>query len=972
MNASHGFTLIRKQQIDELQTECRLYRHDRTGAELLSCVNADTNKVFGITFRTPPADSTGIAHILEHSVLCGSRKYPVKEPFVELLKGSLQTFLNAFTYPDKTCYPVASQNLQDFYNLIDVYLDAVFYPRITPLIFQQEGWHLEPGEVTDTLTMNGVVFNEMKGAYSSPDNLLHHYSQQSLFPDTVYSFDSGGDPRHIPDLTYEQFREFHHRYYHPSNARIFFYGDDKPDQRLALLNRCLQEFNPLQPHSDIPAQPHLTRPAQFNKAFPAASDGASADRGMVTVNWLLPPTTDIQASLALSTLEYALVGMPGSPLRKALLESELGSGLAGVGLESELRQMYFSTGLKGALPADASRIEALVCETLAGLAEGGLDQRTVEAALNSVEFRLRENNTGHFPRGLALMLRALTTWLYNGDPLAPLAFEQPLRALRTAVIQDPAFFSGLIRRHLVDNPHRTTVVLTPDPGLAAQQRTDEERRLADLRAAMTDERLRSVAAGCEELKRMQQTPDPPDALAAIPCLKLGDIERRNTLIPCEVSIRNGTRVLYHDLFTGGICYCDIGLDLHLLPQELLPYTKIFGRALLETGAGKEDFVSLSQRIGCATGGIVPGIFTAAAADAPRGCAWLMLRGKAVDARVPELLSIFTDILRQARLNSRERIKQIITEERVSLEHRLFPAGHQFVSRRLRAHFHEADWADEQMNGLDYVQFLRSLENKIDTDWAGVLTDLQTIRDRLVNAGAMVLNVTADRSAWQSLGPQIDRFLAGLPRAAARPVPWSPALFSENEGLTIPSQVNYVGKAINLYRHGYSYHGSIHVITHMLRTAWLWEQVRVRGGAYGAFSIFDRMSGTLVFASYRDPNLLKTVDTFDRAADWLARLRCDERELHQSIIGAIGDIDAYLLPDARGFVSLQRFLSAITDEDRQRMREQVLETSPDDLRACAEALHSLKEHGITKVLGDAGAIAAANAETPDRFAVQNIL
>ncbi|MBP1741621.1 MAG: PreP peptidase, partial [Deltaproteobacteria bacterium] len=405
MTLIHGFEQIDARNIPELKTRTYLYRHSKTGAQLLSFVNDDENKVFGINFRTPPSDSTGVAHILEHSVLCGSRKFPVKEPFVELLKSSLKTFLNAMTYPDKTCYPVASQNVKDFYHLIDVYLDAVFYPRLTPFVFQQEGWHYEIEECTGSLSYKGVVFSEMKGAYSSPDHLHAELSQRSLFPDTTYGFDSGGDPEVIPTLTFEQFKAFHEKYYHPSNARIFFYGDDDPEERLRIANDYLKDFEKREIDSTIPLQKPVSK--QRNMVHLFAGGGDPTPKGMLTLNWLLDEVISKELHVAFHMLDYILLGMPGSPLRKALIESKLGEDLAGGGLASDIRQMYFSTGLKGIDPATADRIESLILDVLSDLVRNGIDPDTIEAAQNTIEFALRENNTGNYPRGLVLMLRAL-------------------------------------------------------------------------------------------------------------------------------------------------------------------------------------------------------------------------------------------------------------------------------------------------------------------------------------------------------------------------------------------------------------------------------------------------------------------------------------------------------------------------------------------------------------------------------------
>ncbi|MEI7771992.1 MAG: insulinase family protein, partial [Chloroflexales bacterium] len=498
MTLTHGFTLVRDEHVAELHTRARIYRHAKTGAELLSLANDDENKCFGITFRTPPEDSTGVAHILEHSVLGGSRKYPVKDPFVELLKSSLKTFLNAFTYPDKTCYPVASTNLQDFYNLVDVYLDAVFFPRITPETLKQEGWHYELEQKGDPLIFKGVVFNEMKGAYSSPDATLGRYAQQSLFPNTTYGHSSGGDPRAIPDLSYAQFKAFHSTLYHPSNARIFFYGDDPEDERLRLLDAYLSQFELITPPSQIGIQAPFDAPRSFEHTYSADDDNGK--KGMVTLNWLIGVEPDIQRVLTLDLLSYILIGNAGAPLRRALIDSGLGEDLTGGGYNDGLLQHTFSVGLKGIDPADATEVEALILRTLGDLAEGGIDADTIAAALNTFEFSLRENNTGSFPRGLSLMLRALGTWLYDGDPLAPLRFEAPLAAIRAALGGGERLFEGLIRSALLENQHRTRVLLRPDLAQAEREAAEERARLAAVRAAMSDADLEAVIAETHALK----------------------------------------------------------------------------------------------------------------------------------------------------------------------------------------------------------------------------------------------------------------------------------------------------------------------------------------------------------------------------------------------------------------------------------------------------------------------------------------
>ena len=956
---SYGFELLRERYVDELKTEARLYRHIQTGAELLSMINDDENKVFGITFRTPPRDSTGVPHILEHSVLCGSRKYPVKEPFVEILKGSLQTFLNAFTYPDKTCYPVASQNIKDFYNLIDVYLDAVFYPRITPEIFQQEGWHHEMESPEGPLVYKGVVFNEMKGANSSPDRLLAEYSQQALFPDTTYGLDSGGDPAVIPDLTYEKFRNFHRTYYHPSNARIFFAGDDDPAERLRRIDEYLKDFTKAKIDSVVSLQPRFDTPRRVVRSF-AAGDDASG--GMMTVNWGLGETTNTVTNMALNVLGYILLGTPGSPLRKALIESGLGEDITGGGLEGELRQLFFSVGLKGITMGKEDAVEALILKTLEDLVTDGIDPEAVEAALNTIEFGLRENNTGSYPRGLVLMLRAMTTWLYDADPLALLSFESLLSEIKARVGSGKAFFEGLIREHFLENPHRATVVMTPDPEVEGRVDAAEKERLSAVRDAASPEELHQIFENSEHLKKIQETPDSPEALATIPTLKIADLEKKNRTIPISILDEGGATVLYHDIVTSGIAYVEVGLNLRSLPRRYIPYIPLFSRALLEMGTQKEDYVALSQRIDRKTGGIHPALFVSAVKNSGRGAeARLFLCGKAMVPQTGDLFDIIGDILINVRLNNRERFRQMVLEEKARQEQQMIPSGHQIVNLRLRSHFGEAGRLSEQVSGVTYLFFLRELAERIEKDWSSVRATLEEMRSALVNREAMIFNATVDKAGWKQMRPRLAGFIGGLP---AKPSLTEDALSEDtvedieipgHEGLVVPSQINYVGKGADLYRAGYSYHGSVRVITRYLRTSWLWARVRVRGGAYGAFCTFDKFSGVLTFLSYRDPNLLKTIEAFDGTAAFLRDGMLSGDELRKGIIGAIGDMDAYMFPDAKGYASMLRYLTGNTEEDMQQVRDEIFSTTGEDFKRFADVLDEVARHGLVKVLGSEGAI-----------------
>lgn len=969
---THGFELLRDERIEEINTRARLYRHTASGAQVLSMENDDENKVFGITFRTPPSDSTGLPHILEHSVLGGSHKYPLKEPFVQLIKGSLKTFLNAMTGADRTYYPVASTNLQDFYNLVDVYLDAVFHPLLTPHHLDQEGWHYELESADAPLRYKGVVFNEMKGAYSSPDSLLYRTSQQSLFADNAYGFDSGGDPTVIPDLTYEQFVNFHRTYYHPSNALIYFYGDDDPEQRLRILGGYLDEYSAQPVDSAVPLQPSYRAPRRVTRPYSVNGGSDSKPKALVQLNWLLPEGDDPTLVMGLSLLSYALVGTQAAPLRKALIDSGLGEDLTGSGLSTSLRQMTFQVGMKGVQPGDDVAVETLILETLERLADEGIDRETVEAAFNTFEFSLRENNTGSTPRGLVLMMRAIGMWLYHGDPLAPLRFEAPLAAVRQALDSDPAYFQAMIRAYLLENPHRTTVVLTPDPELGQVMEAEEAARLARIQAQLDESQIQEIIENTRALRLRQETPDTPEALAALPMLKLGDLDREGKTIPIEVGEIHGGELVYHDLFTNGIVYLDMGFNLHLLPPDLLPYAKLFGKALVEMGTEAEDFVKLAQRIGRTTGGIYPSNLLSAKLDDDQGIAWLMVHGKATMAQAQAMLDILRDILLTVRLDNQERFRQIVLESKARRESGLVPGGHSVVDGRLRAAFSTSSWAGEQMGGIDYLFFLRRLADEIDQDWPGVLAKLEEVRRRLVTRQGMVVNVTLDAANWAQFEPALRDLVAALPAQSGAPTAWTPDLPREHEGLVMPSQVNYVGKGANLYDLGYRYHGSIQVISNFLRTDWLWDKVRVQGGAYGGFCRFSKQSGVLTYLSYRDPNLLATLDVYDGTAAFLRNLSLSDDELTKSIIGAIGTIDAYELPDAKGYTSLLRHLLDESDERRQQTREQVLGTTAADFRAFADVLDAVAAQGRVVVLGAQEALAKANEARGDFLTLRRVL
>lgn len=947
----HGFTLIQETEITEYRIHARLYRHDKTGAQLLSLRNDDANKVFGITFRTPPSDSTGVAHILEHSVLCGSDKYPVKEPFVELLKGSLQTFLNAFTYPDKTCYPVASQNLQDFYNLVDIYMDAVLHPLLARHTHEQEAWHYELHNAGEQPIYKGVVFNEMKGVYAAAESILEEHGKRVLFPDTTYGVDYGGDPRHIPDLTWEQLLHFHRTFYHPSNARIYFYGDDPEDERLRRMNDYLQGYDHKIIESEIACQsPGRKLPESVTVPFPA-QEGEDADLRYITVNWRLNADKDPEFILGLTLLEQILTETSASPLRKALIDSELGDDLAGCGLETHVREMYFATGLKGVSPGDESKVEALIFETLRRLVKDGIDPKTIEAAINTEEFHLRELNTGNYPRGLSIMVSALQTWIYDEDPLAIIRYQAPLDAIKKRIATGERYFEHLIDAWLLQNPNRVTLHLTPDPDLKNRLDREEAAKLEVTARQWTTEEKESVVARTAELKRIQSTPDRPEDLRCIPNLLLKDLDKKNTVLPIEVGAIGTTPYLFHDLFTQGISYLDLGFNLSVIPDELLGLVPVWAKALIETGTAKEDYVSLSQRIGSVTGGIDPELYASTIRNRTDSTAWVFLRGKAMDENLSKLLDIIDDILVGVRLDNRERISQLIAEEKSDLETGIIPSGHRFVAQRLRSRFNEADFIQEQLTGISYLMTLRELTKRMESDWPSIHEGLTRIHTLMTGRGNMMINLTASGASRAESERLLAEFMAGRNENRAEKVQRRMMTTDTTpEGLIIPAQVNYVGKSVNLYHHARTITGHALVVNRYLRTAWLWDQVRVQGGAYGAFCMLDPRAGQFTMTSYRDPNTTRTLGLYDQTSDYLTHLSIDRDELTRAIVGAIGDMDGYLLPDAKGFVSMGRYLAEDTDEKRQLIRDEVLSTTLDHFHEFARDVEIFAKHGQTVIMG----------------------
>lgn len=944
------FTLIREEKLSEVGGIAKLWQHNKTKAEIISVINNDENKSFGVAFRTPPKNSTGVAHILEHSVLCGSKKYPVKEPFVELLKSSLQTFLNALTFPDKTCYPVASTNLQDFYNLIDVYLDAVFYPRIDENVLLQEGWHIH-AEDMDTSKWNykGVVYNEMKGVYSSPDSVLGEQSQHAVFPDTLYSLDSGGNPPEILKLTYKEFKDFHTRYYHPSNARFFFWGDDPEEARLEKIAELLKDFDYLKIDSAVPLQKRLPYERKIETFYASDEDDDNPRSAHVTVNWLLCESRDAEEMMVLEMLEHILTALPGSPLRKALMDSGLGEDVAGCGLETELRQAYYSIGLRSVLPKDADRVELLVMDTLAELAEQGISRKVIDSAVSATEFILRENNTGNFPRGLSAMFQSLSTWLYDEDPFLPLAWEKPLASIKSRLAGGEKIFENAIKKWFLDNTHRSLVVLLPNAGLAAERAKEEQATLNKVINALNDKEKQKVIDLSNALTAAQAKADSKEALATIPTLGLKDIPAKGKENPLALAPRKSITILHHEIDTTGILYVRILLPLDHAAKEDLPLLSLYCRALTEMGTKHYDFVDLGLEISAQTGELEAGVAMHSKVDEDKPFMHLKISAKVVEEKIDNLYKLLEEILLYPNFAGKDRFVQMVWEDKARFEQGIIPAGHSLLASYINGMFSKLGWLNEEANGLPYWNFIRQLAGTVQDEYARLEARLNALHASILTKSQAVLSLTGSAGLIQK-GEKLGGLLEGFSEKAPAPVNREYVFDKTPKGLILPAQVNYVGLGTNLKEAGYVFHGSVHVITRFLRMGYLWDRVRVQGGAYGAFVRYARNTGTLAFVSYRDPNVENTLNVYKQTAEYLGNLTLTQEELTKAVVGATGDIDTYLLPSAKGYAALWEYMTGYTREMRQQVRDEVLQTKLSDFHNFAPYLQKAMEKSVDAALG----------------------
>ena len=929
-----GFRLDRIERIDEINGTAYEMKHEKSGARLIYIDSPDSNKVFNIAFRTTPHNSTGVAHIMEHSVLCGSRKFPLKEPFVELVKGSLNTFLNAMTYPDKTMYPVASKNDKDFHNLMDVYLDAVFYPRVREdaEIVMQEGWHYELENADDELTYKGVVFNEMKGVYSSPDSVLERQMMRELFPDTTYGVDSGGDPDYITDLTYEEFQEFYRVHYHPSNSYIFLYGDMNIEEQLAFLNdEYLSHFDAIDVHTEVALQAPFTEGKVVSYPYSVGSEEPTDNRTLHSFAYVLPDVTP-EHSLAFEVLTHALLTSPAAPLKQALVKAGIGSDISGYYLDS-IRQPMWTVQATGSNLDKQADLQRIVESTLQELCDKGLDKELLEASLNSIEFALRESDFGGRPIGLAYIIRMMDNWLYDNDPLELLHYEEALANIRKGLAG--TYFEDLIRHSILNNNHKVLVSIYPERGLQERKDAEVKEHLATVKANMTPEEIEAIVEQTKRLKIRQETPDSDEALASIPLLELSDLNPNIEAVERRESKIGNTTVHFVPTFTKGINYVGLYFKLNCLTEEELFYADILSDILGRIDTSERGYEALAKDINMNLGGLSSDI-TAISKDGKRDefTPLMIVRAKALHSKLPDLCRLINEVVKKADYSDDQRLTELVQESKAIWDNEAFRRGNSIVSQRVMAQVSAVGKFRDNGN-LGYYQKISELASNpaalplLPEKLAEVARKIF----RANNVDIMFVGEEGELDAFENLmKPFVETWDATELSNDVLQI----TRLSGNDGIVTAGKVQYVAQGGNFIDHGFKHVGPMSVLETILRYEYLWIRIRVQGGAYGAFANFYD-DGNMIFCSYRDPNLLETLNVYKELPQYLRDFTLTDREMRKYIIGTMSSLDLPMTPALRGPRAMGMYFSGAKLEDKVEFRKQVIACKPEDIVALADVV-----------------------------------
>lgn len=953
-----AYEIVEERPIEDIASYGYILRHKKSGARVCVIANDDDNKVFSIGFRTPPEDETGVPHIIEHTTLCGSDKFPVKDPFMELAKGSLNTFLNAMTYPEKTLYPIASYNDQDFKNLMDVYLDAVFHPNITKYqeIFMQEGWHYELESEDAPLIINGVVYNEMKGAYSSPDEVLETAIEAALFPDNTYSKNSGGNPDHIPELTYEAYLDFYHKYYHPCNSYIYLYGDMDVEERLDWMDRnYLSQFGPAEIDSSIEKQKPFDEIRYIETEYPITDDDPEENNTYLSYNKVVADVLDRELYQAFSVLDYVLVSAPGAPIRQALIDAGIGQDVYG-SFEDGMLQPFFSIVAKNANEEDQERFVTIIEETLQKLVKEGLNQDALLAGINSTEFRFREADYGQFPKGLLYGLQCMESWLFDDKkPFIHLECLDTLQFLREQM--NTGYFEKLIQKYLLDNTHGAVVTVVPKKGLNKVREDALAEKLAAYKATLSPEEIKKLVEQTHHLHQYQEEPSADEDLRKIPMLGRKDMRKEAMLFHNEEMKAGNIPVVMHEIATNGIDYMTLMFECGDIPQEDIPYLGLLKSVLGYVNTSNYEYADLANAINIYTGGISSGISVYPDLQKTGSvCVKYEVRIKVLENNLKDAMALVDEILTTSDLEDTKRLGEIIAQVKSRLQVNLSSSGNVVAAMRALSYQSRYAFYQDATLGIAYYQLIQKLDEQMKTDPKQVVDKMKTLVAKVFVQNRLLVSFTGTKAAYEKAQPLFVQYFGRLQEGTKAGDMAVIELSKKNEGFMDASQIQYVARGGNFKNHGYTYSGTLKILKMILSYEYLWINIRVKGGAYGCMSSFLR-TGESYFVSYRDPNLGKTNEIYEKIPEFVKNFDPDERDMTKYIIGTFGSLDTPMNPEAKGSRSMSAYLQHITYEDIQKERDDILNATPEDIRKLADVIAAILEDDCFCVVGNENAIRA---------------
>lgn len=946
------YEILDEHRVEDVQSDGFILRHKKSGARIAILSNNDDNKVFYIGFRTPPEDETGVPHIIEHTTLCGSKKFPVKDPFIELAKGSLNTFLNAMTYPDKTVYPVASCNDQDFKNLMDVYLDAVFNPNITKYeeIFKQEGWHYELTGKDDELKINGVVYNEMKGAYSSPDEVLSSQIYRSLFPDNTYSKDSGGNPEYIPKLTYEAYLDFYHKYYHPSNSYIYLYGDMDVVERLEWLDKeYLSLYDYKKVNSEINKQPAFDEIKNVEAQYSITMDDSQENKTYLSYNRVVGDTLDEMLYQAFDVLDYALVSSPGAPVKQALIDAGIGDDVYG-SYDAGILQPVFSFVAKNANASQADEFESIIENTLKEVVKTGINKEALLAGINSSEFKFREADFGQFPKGLLFGLNCLDSWLFDDmKPFIHLECLGTFAKLRKAV--DTDYFEKLIQEYLLDNTHGSSVTVKPKRGLGNEREETLAKELSDYKASLSDEEIKKLIEDTEHLKKYQEEPSSDEDLRKLPMLTRADMKKNAMAFSNIEDELLDVKVVRHDIESNGIDYISFLFDAGDFAQSELGYLGFFTNALGLVSTEKYSYTDLANATNIYTGGISTG--TASHPDIKDRNNFVFkfeVKLKVLEKNLDKALELMEQMLLSSDFTDTKRLGELVAQIKARLQANLSSSGHLVAAMRSMSSFSRYALYQDELKGVAFYRSICCIEKELSESPKSVSDKLAAIAKKLFARNRMLISFTGNNEAYGNAKPSLEKVIAGFNKMSAVGNQAEVHFNTAKEAFIDASQIQYVAKTGDFICEGYEYTGALRLLRIILSYDYLWINVRVKGGAYGCMNTFLR-SGESYFVSYRDPNLSDTLDVYDRIPEYIKSFSPDERDMTKYIIGTFSALDTPMNPEAKGSRSLSAYLEGITYEQIQKERNEILNAQPEDIRRLADLVEAVLKKDSICVIGN---------------------